>query len=260
MSRFMREMTWREVADLDKENTLVMLPIGSFEQHGLHLPLITDTIHADTMAQKIHQLAGPDFPLLILPTLPYGQSVEHTGFAGTLTLTPQTLLMVLADLCGSLADQGFKKIIVLNGHGGNSGLLSAYSAQLWNTHKSHMFIIDISQMLFDPESPVQLDSPGGQDYHGGELETSLILAAEPALVQMDKARNEVPTKYGGNHYLTLNGPFFMGWSSRDISSIGIAGMATAGTAEKGKQMFDFMAEKSYNALKEILAWEPGPLE
>ena len=105
--------TWEEVASSGTE--IAILPIGAIEQHGRHLPLGTDWLIADQVAKKL----GERLNAYVLPALPYGNSQEHMGFTGTITLRPQTLALIIEDIVLSLRHHGIKNMVVLSSHGGN---------------------------------------------------------------------------------------------------------------------------------------------
>src|SRR5216683_4374706 len=122
---FLPEMTWKEVHELDR-STLVVVPFGAMEQHSYHLPVETDALIVQELARRLDAACAGK--LLVLPTQWLGLSLHHVDFAGTLTASPQTYLAMAGDILNSIARAGFKKIFILNAHGGNSAILEVVLA------------------------------------------------------------------------------------------------------------------------------------
>jgi creatinine amidohydrolase len=167
---------------------LVIIPIGSTEQHGPHLPTSTDALIASTVAQGAAREAADrsSRPLIVAPTIACGASDQHLPFGGTLSLTPETLLAVICDLFRSIAAQGGRRVVLVNGHGGNVGVCHAASAAgsaRFNLSVAHLDYWRLAHTEGEP--PV----PG----HAGEFETSMVLAIRPDLVGGREPRAHVPT-------------------------------------------------------------------
>lgn len=253
INRRYEDLGWPDIAALDKERTIVMIPVGATEQHGRHLPLGTDSIDAQYMADQIARELEPEFPLLVFPLLPVGLSVEHTRFPGTVTLQPDTLYHVALDICESLVRHGFRRIVFLNGHGGNSSILNTVSYKVRADHGAGVFLIDISVLLGLPNKPVEVRTEGF-DSHAGELESALVLAARPETVRMDRAVPTVAERFAANQMLTLAGPVSVGWLANDMSAAGNCGNPTYATPEQGRAMFEAMTRDACIALHEIARW------
>lgn len=253
MSKRYDELGWPDIAALDKEKTIVMIPVGATEQHGRHLPLGTDSFDAQYVADQLIQTVEEDFPLLVFPLLPVGLSVEHMRFPGSVTLQPDTLYHVALDICESLVRHGFRRIVFLNGHGGNSSILNTVSYKIRSDYGVGVFLIDISVLLGLPNKPVQVRTEGF-DSHAGELETALVLAARPETVRMERAVPTRPERFEGNRLFTLEGPVSVGWLANDLSSAGNCGNPRYATAEQGQAMFRSMISDACTALHEIQAW------
>ncbi len=226
--------TWSEVAALDKADGVVILPIGAMEQHGHHLPLLTDTLIVNRMLEAALAALPDEVAAWTLPTLPYGKSNEHTGFPGTISLGAQTLVAVLHDIARSLNDAGFRRLALLNGHGGNAALLEMMAREIRAATGQLCFCLQPALFL-DPPFPISAEERC-LGFHGGELETSLLLTIAPELVEMDKAVRhyaDYPGAGGGGSPLFFFGAAASAWLSRDWSESGIFGDATLGTAEKG---------------------------
>jgi creatinine amidohydrolase len=174
------EMTWPEVEEALRETDVVIIPVGSCEQHGLHLPLGTDMIQALERCKKIAVRARA----LVAPVLYVGYSEHHMHFPGTITLSPETLVQVLFEACESLSKHGFKRILLFNNHGGNEEAIN-FAAQMAN-RKLHANVIS-----FGAPEIMKFRSPKYRqnlDIHAGFDETANMLRMKPELVHLDKAR------------------------------------------------------------------------
>ncbi|WP_116201014.1 creatininase family protein [Amycolatopsis circi] len=162
---------------------LVLVPIGATEQHGPHLPTGTDAFLAAAVCERAAEVAAPraERALLLAPAIPYGASDHHLPFNGTLSLSTQTLLHVLDDLARSIAVQGGKRLVVVNGHGGNVGVCHAFAGAASTRHGLAVAHTDYWRVLA-PEDIV----PG----HAGQFETSMMLAVRGELVQETAARKQ----------------------------------------------------------------------
>ncbi|MEV4378356.1 creatininase family protein [Streptosporangium sp. NPDC049644] len=166
---------------------VVVIPVGATEQHGPHLPTSTDALIAAAVADGATMAAAgrSDRPLIVTPAIAWGASDHHLPYGGTLSLSPETLLAVICDLLRSIAAQGGRRVVLLNGHGGNVGVCHAAAAA-----GSTRFDLSVAHLDYwrladtEGEPPV----PG----HAGEFETSMILALRPDLVGPRAPRPQVP--------------------------------------------------------------------
>lgn len=184
------EMTREQIAAIAPESTVV-LPTAAVEQHGPHLPIQVDLLACETIAQRAAALAAATIPITVAPALPYGYSAHHRPFPGVLSLRMETFLQALADLGESLALAGFRRIFFLNGHGGNEELIRLAVRKLVYEHDvlagaASYWTIAREAWLADPLVGQCDRLPG----HAGTLETSLILALRPDLV--DRANQPAP--------------------------------------------------------------------
>lgn len=229
------QKTWPELEAYLKTVDTVILPCGAIEQHGPHLPVDIDYYDANYMAYKVAEACPAPRPL-VLPPIPFGVSYHHENFRGTLSVTNEALSKFVYDLGMSLAKNGIKKIIILNGHGDNAPTLS-YAAQMINRDAKIFVCVDTGETS-DVDLLNLIDTPN--DAHAGEIETSTSLALRPDMVQMDKAVNE--TLSFGSNFLDFDDERSVNWYVRTdkISESGIMGDATKATAEKGKKMWEVM--------------------
>jgi len=162
-------------------DALVLLPIGATEQHGRHLATGTDALLAATTCERAADAAAGTAtrPLVLAPALPFGASDHHLEFGGTLSLTPETLLAVLADLARSVAAQGGRRMVVVNGHGGNVGVCRSFAGLAATRYGLSVAYLDYWRLAgADPRVPG----------HAGEFETALMLAVRPELVRPAEPR------------------------------------------------------------------------
>lgn len=244
--------TWPEIeAYLQKVDT-VILPCGAVEQHGPHLPVDIDYFDAKYMAFKVAEACKDPKPL-VLPPVPYGVSFHHQSFNGTLSISNRALSLFIYDIGMSLAKNGVKKLIILNGHGDNKPTLS-YAAQMI-TRDAEIFVCVDTGETSDVDLYKLIDTPN--DIHAGEIETSTTLAVRPHMVQMDKAVNE--TSLFGSKYLDYDSDRSVNWyvHTDKISNSGVIGDATKATKEKGEKMWQLMID---NMVKFVEAIKNIPME
>lgn len=229
------EMTWEEIKERLETVDTVLLPCGAIEQHGPHLPVDIDYYDAKYLARQVAEACSDPKPL-VLPAIPYGVSYHHEDFAGTISVTNNALSAFVYDIGMTLAKQGVKKIIMINGHGDNAPTLN-YAAQMINRDARIFVCVDTGDTS-DTDIAKLAVTPN--DIHAGEIETSTTLALRPEVVQMDKAVNE--TLDFGSDFLNFDDDRSISWYVRTskISNSGVMGDATIATAEKGVQMWEVM--------------------
>ena len=259
MIQYYRELTRLEMEQIDREHTIVLIPLGALEQHGNQAPLGTDGLIAETMPRYLKEellAADPDFPMLIFPAIPIGLSTEHKNFCGSITFKPDTYYHMLYDIGASLAHHGFKKLAFLVCHGGNAPIVQVLSRELRSDFGLLAFIL--SSGAFSHPDVKATVSPGNVwDFHGGEMETSMMMAIDPSLVKLDTARAGIPAAFEGNQSLSPYGGSvsisWMGedWKTKEGSPIGIGGDPSGATAEKGKIILRTSAKALVQGLLEI---------
>jgi creatinine amidohydrolase/Fe(II)-dependent formamide hydrolase-like protein len=257
-ARYLPYLTSPEVAALPKDNAAVVLSVASVEQHGPHLPCITDSLVGQTILGLALERLRPDVQVWVVPPLCYGKSNEHRPFAGTLTLSAQTLAAVVRDVALSVARAGFKRLVLLNSHGGNPPVLDYIARDLHEETGMQLFSIMISRMgLQDPVTDPQELAWG---MHAGDSETSWVLALAPELVRMDRAADAggYPRMPEGIRHLAVRGPVGFSWLTADLSSAGVLGNPRAATAEKGEAYVQATVETLAGVLEEIACFE-GPI-
>lgn len=215
-----------------KSGKKIIIPLGSIEQHGPHLPISTDTIIAEYLANQLTKKISS----YALPGIPYGVSFEHRPFFN-ISINNDVLSELLSQVCISLGENGFNQIIILNGHRGNMGVLQ-YIPQIVerNNPKVNVFGINYWHLIereFD---------------HGGFVETSLMLAIEPKLVQMQMAKRGYSNKKRLHSTYTT---FLSNTSSFKITRNGVLGDPRKATKEEGKKIISITMKNLVRTLKEL---------
>ncbi len=179
--RYLPHMTWEDVARYLETSDLVIVPVGSVEQHGKHLPLGADFIDAVEVSLRIAERAH----VLVAPVVLAGVSDYHLGFPGTIALSPQTFEAVLFETARSLAAHGFRRVLVYSGHGGNGPSVASVVNRI--NRETPATAIDLNR--FDPPPAEPALRKLKLDFHAGVEETSVMLSLAPALVRTDRLQN-----------------------------------------------------------------------
>ena len=234
-SYLLRELTWPEAEKRLEEVDVALLPVGAIEQHGPHLPLDSDAFDAEYLAHKVGETCSDPKPL-VLPLIPYGVSYHHEGFAGTISISPDTLSQLVYEIGMGAARQGITKLVIINGHGGNSPALN-FAAQMIN-RDAHIFTCVDTGETSDPDVDALAETPN--DVHAGEIETSTTLAVRPDQVRMEKARTFIPQF--SSRYLNFTSKRRVNWYAHTarISPEGVLGDPTKASRDKGKRIWDLM--------------------
>ena len=251
------ELNTRDFAALDPAHTVAVLPLGATEQHGPHLPLSVDTVLVDGVVNAaLAHLAATD-PVLVLPTQTLGLSTEHSAFAGTLHLSPQTLIQLWCDIGASVARAGVKKLLMFNAHGGNVGLMDVVARELRGQHGLIVYSSSWYNLPIDAGVMSQFSADEHRfGVHAGEIETSMMLALSPSRVNMAEAKNFTSASQDrAKHYAVLgNGKSAkMGWHMQDYNPHGAAGNAAAASAAKGEALVHSAGEQLALLLRELVA-------
>lgn len=235
--------------------SIAVLPLGAIEQHGPHLPLNTDLVIAEAVAQSTIAKVGAETSAWLLPALPFTKSNEHAWAAGTLWLSATTMLAVLDDIARCIASTGAGKLLFLNGHGGNSSLLSVACREIRLAHGLQTF-------LAHPHVPADQGGSSasgelGMGVHGGHDETSMMLHLRPELVDMSRAVRRVPEGLAGNKHVRFGGTVSFGWLSNDFFEEGHVGDPTGATAGEGARAFASSVEHLCDVMREVSSFDFG---
>ena len=250
--RFWRDFTSAEIAALDRENTIVVLPLAAIEQHGPHLPLSVDTTIIEGLIDRVQQHLAEDAQVVFLPVCQVGKSNEHASFPGTLTLSAETLTRVWMELGDAVAACDLRRLVLFNSHGGQTALLDVVARDLRTRHG--MFVAKCSWYQFGLPEGIFDATETRHGIHGGDVETSMMLALAPDLDQMDRAANFVALSAELEAEFPLlmrdDGGLF-GWKIEDLNPQCAAGNAARASAAKGHQVLDFAARRFAELLMEV---------
>jgi creatinine amidohydrolase/Fe(II)-dependent formamide hydrolase-like protein len=230
-------LSWPQAKLRFEETDTALLPVGAVEQHGPHLPLDVDAWDADYLCREVARACSDPKPL-VLPLIPYGVSYHHQSFAGTLSLSPDTLWRVVYDVGMSAARHGIKKLVIVNGHGGNAPTLHL-AAQMLNRDALIFSCVDTGETS---DKDIARITDTAADVHAGEIETSTTLATRPELVDMSKAESCVPAF--SSQYLDFASQRRVDWYAytAKLSNSGVMGDPTRASAEKGRRIWELMVE------------------
>jgi creatinine amidohydrolase len=250
--------TTQDFAGLDPASTVALLPVAAVEQHGPHLPLATDALIAEALVAAALERASAGLTVLALPTQTIGASLEHTAFAGTLSIEYETLLASWKQIGANVARAGVRKLVILNTHGGQRALVDLAAVSLraaWQmlVVRANYFSFGMPPSLFDG------DELAG-DIHGGLVETSLMLHLYPELVRKEALADfdGLPRALAGSRrWLGAEKPIGIGWMSQDLHPSGACGNAAAADAARGARYFDYLGAALVGLLEEVAA---APIE
>ena len=243
-----QDLSGPQVAALASPATVVVMPVAAIEQHGPHLPVSVDTVLVEGVVARVagllDALLPPAAKVLFLPTQCVGKSDEHARFAGTLTLSGETLSRVWNEIGDSVAAAGMKKLLVLNSHGGQPSVMADVARSLRARHG--MLVVPCN--WWDLGMPDGLFSQDERTWgiHAGDIETSMMLALAPHLVRMDLARDfrALGQEIEADYPLLASGDGVrFGWQTQDLNAQGACGNATLATAAKGNAVLDHVATR-----------------
>lgn len=252
------EVEWRklradELRDLARADAIVILPVASLEQHGPHLPVEVDSMLGETVATRAaRKLAERGRRAVVLPVLWTGLSEHHMSFGGTVTLDFPAFAAVVEGVCRSVLRHGFKRIVLLNAHGGNENALRTITDEL--TPKLGAPIVQFTYWYAAAAAIAKILDTQGALMHACEAETSMMMAVRPELVAMDRvgmakanSTPDVSDVVGGGVYR---------WRTIGArSSSGVIGNPEAATAEKGERLFEAIAMALADKLGNTELWE-----
>jgi creatinine amidohydrolase len=248
------EMSWLEIGALDRDRTIVVLPVGSVEQHGGHLPTGTDTY----LATAVSHAAAESMPdAVVLPSPWYGLSAHHMHFPGSITLTAETMTSMVSDVIASVVAHGFRRIVVINGHGGNAGIIDVLASTLGHRFYGRARIATLTyfQLAKDGIQALRESKPGGMG-HACEFETSLMLSVRSDLVHIERAVVKYPET--GSRYLStdlVGGNLVRTFIAfDDLSESGTFGDPGLASREKGEKFLAVCAAAFADFLRDFSTW------
>ena len=250
--RDITRLTWIEIRDLEKRNAALVLPVGAIEQHGPHLPVVTDLLLAERFLDLALERLPDSVDIWRLPALSFGKSNEHTGYPGTFSLSANTLMAAVCDIARGAKEAGFKRLVLLNSHGGNRALLDMMAREIRAEFGLMVFSVFPPALASDPLETTENEKKFG--IHAGDWETSVMLALAPELVKMDLANSSFPAFDAEHLSLTTSGAS-VAWLTRDWNASGTWGDATVASAERGRARLEPVVEKLALVLQEIASFE-----
>ncbi len=243
----LQDLTWPQLAALAPD-TPVIIPIAAVEQHGHHLPLYTDSLLLGEVVRRAETALSPR--VLATPLMWYGNSHHHLDFAGTLSCPPRTYLDLLVGLMENLIHHGFRRLLVINGHGGNDTPAKQAVYEVRQTHRGRSDLLLLFSTYWSLGTQPAETLPSlhqTQMGHACEWETSMILRLRPDLVGDYQAAAVVEP---GNPFL----PATRGWVTQDCSTIGHIGWPHLASAEKGEHLFQCFADDLQRLIVRMLDW------
>lgn len=256
MTRRFHELAAHDLGSRITESSILLLPLGAIEAHGPHLPLNTDLLIAEHAVEALVDRCGDELDVWALPSLGYTKSNEHAWAPGTVWLSATTMLAVLNDIGRSLATTRARKLVFVNGHGGNSALLQVMLRELRLSYGFQTFLMQ----------PFVVSGEGdehGMPIHGGHDETSMLMAIRPELVEVSRAVRAVPEKLAANKHVRFGGSVAFGWLSDDFEPvprpgelpIGVIGDGRGANAALGHELWDRVLTSMHEGLSEVSRWD-----
>jgi len=261
------DMTWQDIAGAGEavRRWIAVLPLAAVEQHGPHLPLGVDSFIGEAYLARVRDLIPEELPVTFLPLQRIGVSSEHLAYPGTLSLSAATAIAAWTEIGEGLARAGLRKLVMVSSHGGNSAAMELVARDL--RARLHMFAVTVGWHRFGYPLDTFSADEKRHGIHGGDVETSLMLAARPETVRPEKAANAVPATVAMAHefkWLNAYRPAGFAWMTQDLHASGALGDATLSTAAKGAAALDHGARGFVELLREVdrfdLGWlHEGPL-
>jgi creatinine amidohydrolase len=244
------QMTWEEAKEALEKADFVIVPIGSHEQHGLHMTFEVDTALGYGVAKRVIEDSFPDLKILLAPKISYGVSEHHMHFPGTISVKPDTLMSVVSDVCESLSRHGIKDIILLNAHGGNRDAINIAATIM--QHKLNVNILTINTFwsygVYEIAAREAKTWPWG---HSGEFETSMMMFLSPEGVRREKIQKvKAKSIYIEIDPLKKQRVILTPISySEKISKTGAYGDPTTASKELGSKLINTVVERIISTLK-----------
>lgn len=240
----LHDMTFPQVQQIQRDSVVVVAPIAACEQHSLHLPTFTDTLLVTAVAEGAEQRLAKQ--ILLLPTLWFGASHHHLRFGATLSASVDTHIDMLCDLVTPLLDDGFARLLILNGHGGNIDTMQTALRRLQPRYRDRILGAASYWDLAKDELAALAEGPRKVMGHACEFETSMVMALRPDLVRKDQIRNDLETIDPALRGLYLTDDM------RQRTDHGAVGYCELATPEKGRKMIDAAAARVAEVVQALL--------
>ncbi|MFN9645695.1 MAG: creatininase family protein [Cyanobacteriota bacterium] len=259
--RHLERLPWPAVeAAGRRRGSTVIWAFGSLEQHGPHLPLNTDALFADHLVEALIGMLPAELPIWRLPVQAIGFTPEHRGFAGTFSLRATDLIALVKGVGGELARCGFHRLVLMNGHGGQIGLLEVAARELRASDPGLAVLpCFLWRGLKDPASLIP-EPERQQGLHAGLAETSLMLHLAPELVGPERLADGLHPRLEPPRGWSWEGEAPAAWLTGEISRSGVIGDPSGATAELGQRLFAELLDGWAQRLRALLASDWPPVE
>ncbi|MBL8573136.1 MAG: creatininase family protein [Hyphomicrobiaceae bacterium] len=254
--RHWRDMTTVDFATAATRDWIAVLPIAAIEQHGPHLPVATDQLIAEAQVARVVELLPAGLPATFLPVQAIGKSNEHISSPGSLTFDWETVTKAWIEIGDSVARAGVRKMVIVTSHGGNVPIMDIVAREL--RVKYDMLCVATGWARFGNPPGVFSERELRYGIHGGDRETSMILAFRPDLVRMERAEDFHSTQERLEQemrQLRLHGTVQFGWKAQDANPAGVVGEAHLATAEKGRLAIDHAANGFIELLHDVARFD-----
>jgi creatinine amidohydrolase len=251
-SRFWLDLTTEDFRERDMSRTIAVLPVAAVEQHGPHLPVGVDTFIAEGYLDRVSKRVPDDLDVLFLPVQAVGKSNEHLAFPGTLSLSAATVMRAWTEIGECVFRAGCRKMVIVNSHGGNISPIDILSREL--RVRFNMLVVSAAWHRLGYPDGFFSEEELLHGIHGGEVETSLMLAFQPDLVRMDKAADFVPrtvTMAEEFTHLRAMQPAGFGWMAQDLHQSGAMGNAAAADVVRGHASAEHGADAFIALLRDV---------
>jgi creatinine amidohydrolase len=240
-ARYLPYLSWTQIAALpDRANTVIVLPAGSTEQHGPHLPCAVDTIIAAGVIGHALARLPPDVPAYALSPIHYGKSDEHLHFPGTVTLEGTTLLETVTQIGESVYRMGFRKLLIVNAHGGQPQVMEMAARELRLRHGDYVVLPHFTWRVPHAAGRFLSEREKRLSMHAGHAETAILMALAPETVHMQHAVAAYPPEFPSK-VLSPDGRPACAWTARDFGESGVIGDPLPATPEQGREILDSLA-------------------
>jgi len=246
-----RDLAWPDFEAIDFDRAVALMPVAAIEQHGPHLPVSVDSdINAGVVAAA-EPFVGDDLPVYVLPQLPIGKSNEHGEFPGTLSIGAETLMRMWLDVAESVVRTGFRKIVILNSHGGQPQIVEVVARELRVRHG----VMAVSAATYALRACAEFgERESRHGIHGGAVETSMMMHLRPGIVRVAELRDYPALSEeleAENQLLRLEGGIGIGWMTQDVNLFGAVGDASLADAAIGAEIVRGSGEALARLLGEV---------
>ncbi|HSB81865.1 MAG TPA: creatininase family protein [Candidatus Methylomirabilis sp.] len=256
-SIYLRELTWEDAKARAADNATIVLPAGSIEQHGPHLPVETDSRLVWEVARRAVAQIADRVNILVTPPLEFGYSTHHREFPGTMTLSGTTYMTVIVELCESLLRNGFRRIFILNGHGGNSDPIHMAVRAIRDKYDDVLMGTAAYWSIASKALSHVRESPSGGMSHACELEASLMWHLRPELVKSDRFAKRITRWHNPllRDDLLDSGSVRLAFHFPDVTPLGFQGDPTLASQEKGEQFLRLIVDEVAAFLTDFSRWD-----